>query len=482
MEARRVELQGMKRSQQRKAAEDAGIDEDDWDGSIESILAAEFPEAVQKSMTRAADGEEGRDPHKESEEATQASDPADPDALSAGSSWLPSLPVMALPSLPDMPDVSLPEMPDVGGLTSMLDQAMESIPSIADLTTTTAASDATGDAAAAAPAAAAAAAGGNASESVLRPGVTAAEQKADGFGRADQPMPTGTPIMVAGRGLGQYVGFERNWFGANTHLIRFGTTVPEGVPPEVAADSGAGDADPQPEQQQPEPAAAPEPEPGSGPEPEEAEAEPEVEPEPEPEPELEPAQEAMEDTLDAAEQTPSVAASGAEAGAGAGAEAAAAAVAEGASTGVVLRDEHWTVFAIEFDTLEATAAAADAAATAAVAAAAEPEVAASGAPSSPPPPLTAEQQAAAAEVAAERAGRADQAMPNGALIYVAGRGRGIYAGFVRNWVGSNHHTIKFRAGACVRYHPIKLSTNASFDLPIKLSTDSPDGRRRYQRR
>ena len=43
MEARRAELQGMKKSAQRKAAEAVGIDEDDWDGEVESILAAEFP-------------------------------------------------------------------------------------------------------------------------------------------------------------------------------------------------------------------------------------------------------------------------------------------------------------------------------------------------------------------------------------------------------------------------------------------------------
>eukprot|EP01046_Picozoa_sp_COSAG06_P027594 COSAG06_NODE_2447_length_6864_cov_3.888101_3_plen_484_part_00 len=41
MEARRAELQGMKKSAQRKAAEAVGIDEDDWDGTVDSILAAE---------------------------------------------------------------------------------------------------------------------------------------------------------------------------------------------------------------------------------------------------------------------------------------------------------------------------------------------------------------------------------------------------------------------------------------------------------
>ena len=42
MEARRAELQGMKKSAQRMAAEAVGIDEEDWDGTVESILAAEF--------------------------------------------------------------------------------------------------------------------------------------------------------------------------------------------------------------------------------------------------------------------------------------------------------------------------------------------------------------------------------------------------------------------------------------------------------
>ena len=62
MEARRAELQGMKKSAQRKAAEAVGIDEDDWDGEVESILAVEFPGGAQPEVTRAAYGVEGRDP------------------------------------------------------------------------------------------------------------------------------------------------------------------------------------------------------------------------------------------------------------------------------------------------------------------------------------------------------------------------------------------------------------------------------------
>ena len=63
MEARRAELQGMKKSAQRKAAEAVGIDEDDWDGEVDSILAAEFRTGgPQSEVTRAAYGVEGRDP------------------------------------------------------------------------------------------------------------------------------------------------------------------------------------------------------------------------------------------------------------------------------------------------------------------------------------------------------------------------------------------------------------------------------------
>eukprot|EP01046_Picozoa_sp_COSAG06_P035831 COSAG06_NODE_3891_length_4800_cov_100.142948_4_plen_180_part_00 len=63
MEARRAELQGMKKSAQRKAAEAVGIDEDDWDGEVDSILAAEFRTGgAQSEVTRAAYGVEGRDP------------------------------------------------------------------------------------------------------------------------------------------------------------------------------------------------------------------------------------------------------------------------------------------------------------------------------------------------------------------------------------------------------------------------------------
>ena len=53
MEARRVELEQMKRSQRRHAAQSAGISEDDWDGTVESILAAEFRVAgAQRYATR----------------------------------------------------------------------------------------------------------------------------------------------------------------------------------------------------------------------------------------------------------------------------------------------------------------------------------------------------------------------------------------------------------------------------------------------
>ena len=42
MEARRAELQGMKKSAQRKAAAAVGIDEGEWDGTVESIVDAQF--------------------------------------------------------------------------------------------------------------------------------------------------------------------------------------------------------------------------------------------------------------------------------------------------------------------------------------------------------------------------------------------------------------------------------------------------------
>jgi hypothetical protein len=66
MEARRVELQGMKKSAQRRAAAAVGIDEDEWDGTVESILGAEFRAGgAQAYVTRGAYGVEGRDPDDE---------------------------------------------------------------------------------------------------------------------------------------------------------------------------------------------------------------------------------------------------------------------------------------------------------------------------------------------------------------------------------------------------------------------------------
>eukprot|EP01046_Picozoa_sp_COSAG06_P030484 COSAG06_NODE_2897_length_6120_cov_56.864308_4_plen_204_part_00 len=63
MEARRAELQGKKKSEQRMAAAAAGIDEDDWDGTVDSIVAAEFRTGGEQAyLTRAAYGVEGRDP------------------------------------------------------------------------------------------------------------------------------------------------------------------------------------------------------------------------------------------------------------------------------------------------------------------------------------------------------------------------------------------------------------------------------------
>jgi hypothetical protein len=53
MEARRVEIQRMKKSAQRKTAEAVGISEDDWDGTVESILDAEFPSGAPATLSRA---------------------------------------------------------------------------------------------------------------------------------------------------------------------------------------------------------------------------------------------------------------------------------------------------------------------------------------------------------------------------------------------------------------------------------------------
>ena len=62
METRREELQGMKKKAQRRAAEAVGIDEEDWDGTVESILAAQFGAGgAQAYVTRGAYGVEGRD-------------------------------------------------------------------------------------------------------------------------------------------------------------------------------------------------------------------------------------------------------------------------------------------------------------------------------------------------------------------------------------------------------------------------------------
>ena len=62
MEARRAELQGMKKSDKRRAAAAVGIDEDEWDGTVDRILAAEFRTGgAQAYLTRAAYGVQGRD-------------------------------------------------------------------------------------------------------------------------------------------------------------------------------------------------------------------------------------------------------------------------------------------------------------------------------------------------------------------------------------------------------------------------------------
>jgi hypothetical protein len=120
---------------------------------------------------------------------------------------------------------------------------------------------------------------------------------------------------------------------------------------------------------------------------------------------------------------------------------------------VALNEVRWTVFACEFEGFEEAVRDADARAKV------------HSLPENPPgtvgetagettsssaadvvAQMTPEQKAAAVQSLAQQQGRADQAMAIGTPIYVAGKGRGIYSGFVRNWVGANHHTIKFRAG------------------------------------
>ena len=47
------------------------------------------------------------------------------------------------------------------------------------------------------------------------------ESEADRLGRADQALPAGTRVCIAGRGRGAYVRFGKKTFGANEHTIAF---------------------------------------------------------------------------------------------------------------------------------------------------------------------------------------------------------------------------------------------------------------------
>ena len=299
-----------------------------------------------------------------------------------------------------MSSLALPDM------SSLLD----ALPSIADLTST------------AGPVQDDAGPRPDSEEGRLPSGATNAEQKADTLGRADQQMPVGTPILVAGRGRGEYVGFERSWFGPNKHWIRFNsdadTEVAEGVPPEPQPPTGVGEA-----------AAA------------------------EGTTAALPSQELQPDATDQAQND---------------VDGEDAKIVEPIHAYVVqrhgpllpqlgvpvtLNDVRWTVFACEFERFEEAVRDAEA------------RVKVHSQPDNPPgsvgeragvttsspakdavTQMTPEQKAAAAQSLAQQQGLVDQAMPIGTPIYVAGKGRGIYSGFVRNWVGANHHTIKFRAG------------------------------------
>ena len=48
-----------------------------------------------------------------------------------------------------------------------------------------------------------------------------AELEADELAHADEALPEGTRICVAGRGRGAYVSFGKKTFGANEHTIAF---------------------------------------------------------------------------------------------------------------------------------------------------------------------------------------------------------------------------------------------------------------------
>eukprot|EP01045_Picozoa_sp_COSAG04_P011432 COSAG04_NODE_736_length_10705_cov_17.817273_6_plen_242_part_00 len=72
---------------------------------------------------------------------------------------------------------------------------------------------------------------------------------------------------------------------------------------------------------------------------------------------------------------------------------------------------------------------------------------------------------------AERLGRADQALPEGTRICVAGRGRGVYVSFTRKLIGDNEHTIRFDGGppVALKLWEMARSTHGA------LSTSSCDG-------
>eukprot|EP01043_Picozoa_sp_COSAG02_P022065 COSAG02_NODE_1136_length_14337_cov_50.495505_1_plen_450_part_10 len=353
------------------------------------------PDAEPDAESVAEPQQANSDVMKPPQSSTQQPSEAMPPEPSTSDSWLP-----AMPELPDMSSLTLPDM---SSLLDAIPKDLPAIPSIADLT----------GAAAPAQNGAVAAPGPDSNEGRLPLGGTEAEQEVDTLGRADQQMPVGTPILVAGCGRGECVGFERSWFGPNMHLIRFDrdarTEVAEGVPPEPQPPTGVDEADATegdatatpPNQGVPDAADQPQ------------KAGHEVE------------EKMVDQTLPSA------------------------------GTPVALKEMRWTVFACEFEGFEEAIREPEAHVNVqslprneeerspgtVVETAGEPTPAADALAQ-----MTPAQKAAAVQSLAEQPGRGDQAMAIGTPMYVAGKGRGIYSGFVRNWVGANHHTIKFRAG------------------------------------
>ena len=53
------------------------------------------------------------------------------------------------------------------------------------------------------------------------------------------------------------------------------------------------------------------------------------------------------------------------------------------------------------------------------------------------------------EAEVDAKGRADEALPQGSRIHVAGHGAGSYVSFSRSRIGANQHTVQFDRGGTV---------------------------------